>query len=598
MTDTLSFRDKPGYFASCSVPSRITVAPAFSSEPGISRTRFNFHFLTPDAAAARHLEIGFSFPAVNIVGVWTPSIGMVRDLKSDWFDGFDCMMSVSAPVVCLYSNSGQNCHTIALSETRQRLSFAYGIREENGRMVIRISLDLPVDVCREDYSLEIWESMAAKPYYQVLDDVRLYWESVPGYAILPVPAAARKPLYSFWYSYHQGVDAENVEAECRQAADMGFETVIVDDGWQTNDNHRGYAYCGDWEPTPEKFPDFPAHIRRVQDMGLKYMIWFSVPFVGVHAKCYEQFKDRFLYFLDWTEAGVLDLRYPEVRQYLIDTYVKAVRDWGVDGLKLDFINEFYMRHDAAPYNSAMDYTDIQDALGRLLSDTIAAVKVYKPEILIEFRQTYIGPEIRRYGNMLRVSDCPGAVLANRVGVIDLRLLSGQTAVHSDMLMWHPEETVENAALQVLSCIFSTIQISVRLKETRPEIRQMLDFWLNFMKKHEVLLQETPLEPAQPQNLYPLVHAANAGQGEELLIAYSENHLLQLAERMEHFYYINAGGAGELLLCGDSDSESRDRAYIIRDCMGEVLSEGILRRGTCQSVWMPEAGLIEVSLSDN
>ena len=590
MNDVFAFREEPGYFAECSVPAQITITDLSGSDSEHPKTRFDFHFLQPDLADSRHLEIKFSFPAINIAGVWTPSIGMGRDLKSDWFDGFDSMLSVSAPVVCLYSNSGQNCHTIALSETRQRLTFAYGIREENGRMIIRISMDLPRDVCREDYSMEVWESTAAEPYYKVLNDVRLYWESFPGYEILPVPETARKPLYSFWYSYHQEVTAENVEAECRQAADMGFETVIVDDGWQTNDNHRGYAYCGDWEPTPEKFPDFPAHIRKVQDMGLKYMIWFSVPFVGVHAKCYEQFKDRFLYFLDWTDAGVLDLRYPEVRQYLIDTYVKAVRDWGVDGLKLDFINEFYMRHDAAPYKAGMDYTDIQDALGRLLSDTIAAVKVYKPEILIEFRQTYIGPEVRRYGNMLRVSDCPGAVLANRVGVIDLRLLSGQTAVHSDMLMWHPDETLENAALQVLSCLFSTIQISVRLAQSRPEIRQMLDFWLTFMKKHELLLQETPLEPAQPQNLYPQVHVCSHSIHEELLIAYSKNEFLDIDAREENFFYINAGGESSLLLTGASDN---DRDYTLMDCCGRPLLTDTLPARGYKRIHMPEAGILTI-----
>ena len=29
-----------------------------------------------------------------------------------------------------------------------------------------------------------------------------------------------------------------------------MESIIVDDGWQTDDNNRGYAYCGDWAVTP------------------------------------------------------------------------------------------------------------------------------------------------------------------------------------------------------------------------------------------------------------------------------------------------------------------------------------------------------------
>ncbi len=45
-------------------------------------------------------------------------------------------------------------------------------------------------------------------------------------------------MYSFWYSYHQEFTEEDVEAECRRAAELGFRTVIVDDGWQM-DNTNG-----------------------------------------------------------------------------------------------------------------------------------------------------------------------------------------------------------------------------------------------------------------------------------------------------------------------------------------------------------------------
>lgn len=59
-----------------------------------------------------------------------------------------------------------------------------------------------------------------------------------------------------------------------------MKTIILDDGWQTDDNNRGYAFCGDWQVSPNRFPDFAAHVKRVRDMGMKYMVWYSVPYVG------------------------------------------------------------------------------------------------------------------------------------------------------------------------------------------------------------------------------------------------------------------------------------------------------------------------------
>ena len=56
--------------------------------------------------------------------------------------------------------------------------------------------------------------------------------------------------------------------------------VIIDDGWQTDDNRRGYAFCGDWEISERRFPDMRAHVERVHRLGMKYLVWFSVPFMG------------------------------------------------------------------------------------------------------------------------------------------------------------------------------------------------------------------------------------------------------------------------------------------------------------------------------
>lgn len=84
----------------------------------------------------------------------------------------------------------------------------------------------------------------------------------------------------------------------------------------------------------------------------------------------------------------------------------------------------------------------------------------KPDVLIEFRQAYIGPSMQSLGNMLRVGDCPGSSLQNRVGTIDLRLIAGGAAVHADPLEWNEKETPENIARAFINVIFSTVQFSV------------------------------------------------------------------------------------------------------------------------------------------
>lgn len=103
------------------------------------------------------------------------------------------------------------------------------------------------------------------PYEEVLADTSRLW-----YVEEYVPDEAKEPMYSTWYSYHQNLDRHELIAELKAAKQLGMETVIVDDGWQTRDGQRGYAHCGDWEPerlagTPGY--DLPANI------GLLVLDW-------------------------------------------------------------------------------------------------------------------------------------------------------------------------------------------------------------------------------------------------------------------------------------------------------------------------------------
>ena len=173
---------------------------------------------------------------------------------------------------------------------------------------------------------------------------------------------------------------------------------------------------------------------------------------------------------------------------------------GDDGLK------FY-RAIAQNY-AGRDIKSIPMAVDRLLSDVITRLKTIKPDILIEFRQNYIGPAVRKYGNIFRAADCPADIAVHRVRMVDLRLFSGNTAVHSDMLEWNMASTAEVAARQLLNVIFSVPQISIRFAELPPEHRKMLSFWLNWLVEQREVLLQGRFMPYHPELNYPVISAVN------------------------------------------------------------------------------------------
>ena len=179
------------------------------------------------------------------------------------------------------------------------------------------------------------------PYHEAIDGVAKWWANMVEYKPADVPDIAKRPMYSTWYSYHQNITAKEMIEECKISKFLGCEAIIVDDGWQTLDSNRGYAFTGDW--LPERVPEMKAFVDSVHAVGMKILLWYSLPFMGEKAKNYDRFKGKYLRFWDGQGTYVLDPRYPEVREFIIQTYEKALQDWNLDGFKLDFIGRFFLR---------------------------------------------------------------------------------------------------------------------------------------------------------------------------------------------------------------------------------------------------------------
>jgi len=359
-----------------------------------------------------------------------------------------------------------------------------------------------------------------------------------------VPAAAKEPCYSFWYSFHRDITAQIVEDECRRAKELGFNVCIIDDGWQTETGELLYGYCGDWKPIPSKFPDMAEHVAKVHSIGMKYILWYSVPFVGYYSDHYDHFKDMLLYKRDNLNTGVLDPRYKEVREFLVNIYKKALLDWNPDGFKLDFIDSWFDSPENAPYNEKMDIPSLQDAVRIFMTTVMQELKSVKSDILLEFRQNYIGPHMRTFGNMFRVADCPGDYLSNRVGIFDLRMLMGNSAVHSDMLMWHQNETVEMDALQIISIMFGVMQYSACLHQQSSRVKKMSKFWLDFLSAHKKTLLDGKLRCYEPHLLY--TWAQSTSDEECIAAVYSADKCIS-PKALSAVYLANGSNSNRILV---------------------------------------------------
>ena len=544
-----------------------------------------------DAALAREqnaeMAVLFLLPCVDLQYMWHPDCRARRVLDADWRLNIHSMLTDSAPVAMLFNGDGKNTYCFAASEVRKVISVEFGVQDagDSSHIAGKIQMGLRQFDSQDHATLRIRADYRKIPCHEALKDVAQWWEETLPITPMSVPDAARMPVYSSWYNFHKDIHADMLLKECKIAKQLGMETIIVDDGWQTGENGVGYGYTGDWEPYADKFPDMQSFVTQVHALGMKVMVWYSVPFVGYFSKNWEKFKGMLLRQEDRNNTGILDPRYSEVRAFVQDTYVSAIKNYDLDGLKLDFIDRI-QKPDQDTIRPGMDYECVQEATDQMMIDVMQALKVIKPDILIEFRQHYIGPCMRQFGNMFRVSDCPADIATNRIGMMDLRMLSGNIAVHSDMITWHKDDKIEDAALQVLNTIFGVTQVSKMLSEMSNQELKMLAFWLDFERKNRKVLQQSALIPYEPHFLYPVIKACD--ENEEIIAVYANDKIITPDPARCRTQLINACWQKKLTLCITEPVKYAIKTYA---CTGQPMAGGefIFSEGL-HAINVPRSGL--------
>ena len=500
----------------------------------------------------------------------------------DWSGGgVNTRLTSQIPYYQVMGSCDDNLELLAVSDCFVETGMGTKIREETllEEWWCNISANLRPETNRYEVTLR-WDTRAI-PFDRAQQDMTRWFGTFPETSPVRPPEAAFAPVYSTWYSYHQNVFQKELEDEFARAAALGCKTVILDDGWQTDDNNRGYAFTGDWVISTNRFPDMKAHVRRVHGLGMKYVVWYATPLVGAKSAAWPRFKDKCIGFNKRSGHGTLDPRYPEVREFLISTFENAVREYDYDGLKLDFIDGW---REAGRPGKGADYTTVCGAVDRLMTDIMSRLKAIKPDILIEFRQSYIGPAIRKYGNMLRVGDCPADYLSNRDGTMGLRLTSGETAVHSDMIRWHPDCATDEAAMQLLNVIFGVPQISVKIAELKEDHVKMLRFWLGFIGEHRDTLYHGDFRAYGPQSGWTAGCAET--EKERVLAVFAANVAADARTASgKRVYVVNASGVDSVV--ADVTPGSR---YEIRNVIGEVVARGTVEVPVVRLA-VPNGGLV-------
>ncbi len=179
--------------------------------------------------------------------------------------------------------------------------------------------------------------------------------------------------------------------------------------------------------------------------------------------------------------------------------------------------------------------------------------------------------------------CPMDALKNRGDIINLRLTSGGTAVHSDMLMWNKEASAKTAALQLCCVLYGVPQIFMRLDQLSREHKDMIRFYLGFWFTYRDVLLNGRLYANNPESNYSLVWAEKDG-----VAVYTAYTSPVISCTYDKTAAVNAAMSDMLIM------HAENKCYRVLDCLGNEQKRGAVESQLFK-VDVPTAGIVFIEL---
>jgi alpha-galactosidase len=151
----------------------------------------------------------------------------------------------------------------------------------------------------------------------------------------------RPVLYDSWEATGFNVNVAGQEKLAEEAASIGVERFVMDDGWfgERNNDHAG---LGDWWPNPKKFPHgLKPLIDKVHSLGMSFGIWVEPEMVNPDSELYRKHPDWVLNFpgRPRSEARnqlVLNLARPDVKAYVFHVLDNLLSHNDISFIKWDY----------------------------------------------------------------------------------------------------------------------------------------------------------------------------------------------------------------------------------------------------------------------
>ncbi len=156
----------------------------------------------------------------------------------------------------------------------------------------------------------------------------------------PYACGARPVLLNSWESVNFDFNGEKIYQMALEAKDLGMDMIVLDDGWFTNRNND-LGGLGDWQVNEQKLGEpLDCLIRRINDLGLRFGLWFEPECVSEDSRLYHEHPDWVLEVpgrkpVRSRNQLMLDFSRPEVVDEIFKKVCSVLDQGNIEYLKWD-----------------------------------------------------------------------------------------------------------------------------------------------------------------------------------------------------------------------------------------------------------------------
>lgn len=314
-----------------------------------------------------------------------------------------------------------------------------------------------------------------------------------------------QPVYSLWYPMDRNVPLENVTHYFDSISSMGFRSVLFDDGWQ-NVVRFEVDPNGIWDPS--KITIVKEFMDKAKEADMKVALWYTYPVVGANNYVFQKFDGRYLQYRTSSQP-ILDIRYPEVREYLTTMYADIVKEWGVDGIWFDFLNGYYPdEHIIVTKDNGRDFVSVRKSLDSLRTMMEYKMLEMNPDLSINQSYPTVGP--LHTSNLKTINGFLGTSVLGQVRekLVNNRLMYGEYSPFMEVMGIHPKDPAVDVAKKFQSIMFGIPYISYFSYTLPEDIRETLSFWIRYWKTNSTYLIESDFAAFNPVLRYPVLWGGN------------------------------------------------------------------------------------------